>query len=58
METWKSPKQIDTEKNELIKSQAKQIKDQTNALQRICDTYDNEQDLAGQISREVLDKYK
>jgi hypothetical protein len=58
MENWKSEKQVNAEKDELIKSQAKQIKEQTMALERIVKTYDNVEDLAGVIARETLDKFK
>jgi hypothetical protein len=55
---WLSPKQIDNAKNELIGQQAKEIKAYKEALKRIADNYDNVEDLAGVIAREILDKYK
>ena len=57
MGTWQSAKQEDNAKNELIGKQAKQIKAYKEALKRIADNYDNVEDLAGVIAREILDKY-
>lgn len=55
---WQSAKQIDNAKNELIGQQAKEIKAYKEALKRIADNYDNVEDLAGVIAREILNKYK
>lgn len=55
---FKSQKQIDAEKDELIRAMTKELKAKTEALQRICNTYDNVEDMAGQVSREVLDKFR
>jgi hypothetical protein len=58
METYESPKQLEASTKEIIKAQDKQIKAQKIALQRIADTYDNVEDLAGVIARETLDNFK
>lgn len=58
METWKSAKQIQSEKDELISGLKKENKNLKVALQRIANTYNNVEDLAGVIARTALDENK
>jgi septal ring factor EnvC (AmiA/AmiB activator) len=56
--TFKSQKQKDSETKELIKAQENKINILKDALQRIANTYDNVEDLAGVIARQTLDRLK
>jgi hypothetical protein len=58
MKTYQSQKQKEASIQQKLKEQQKQIEVQTLALQRIADTYDNVEDLAGVIARETLDTFR
>ncbi len=58
MKSWKSQKQQEALLNEKNKELEKQNKVLTEALERIANTYDNIEDLAGVIARETLDKFR
>lgn len=54
MKTFKSSRQLDTESKELVKHLEKECNKYKEALQRIKNTYDNIEDLAGVIAKEAL----